>query len=104
MLFEMRTYTIRPGRVEQYVSDFERRGLPVITRYAKLVAYWIADVGTLNQVVHVWEYRDAAHRAAQRALLYADTDWTAGYLPSAVDDIQHQETRLLVAARFSPLQ
>ena len=103
MLYEMRTYTIRPGRLPAYVADFERRGLPVIRRYAQLVAYWVSEVGTLNQVVHVWSYRDAAHRADQRALLYADAEWVDGYLPTAVDDVQHQESRLLTAASFSPL-
>jgi hypothetical protein len=102
MLYEMRTYTLRPGRLAAYVADFERRGLPVITRYARLVAYWVSEVGPLNQVVHVWAYRDAAHRAEQRARLYADPDWVEGYLPTAVDDVQHQETRLLIAASFSP--
>ena len=100
----MRTYTIAPGRLARYVADFERRGLPVIGRYAELVAYWIVEVGPLNQVVHVWRYRDAADRARQRALLYADPDWVEGYLPTALDHVQHQESRLLVGAPFSPLR
>jgi hypothetical protein len=103
MLYELRTYTLRPGRLAAYVADFERRGLPVIGRYATLVAYWTSEVGQLNQVVHVWSYRDAAHRAEQRALLYADLEWVDGYLPTALDDVQHQESRLLSSASFSPL-
>lgn len=104
MLYEMRTYTLRPGRLTAYVADFERRGLPVISRYAELVAYWVAEVGALNQVIHVWRYRDAAQRAKQRARLYADAEWCDGYLPTAVDHVEHQESRLLVAASFSPLR
>jgi NIPSNAP len=103
-LFELRTYTIRPGRLAAYVEDFERRGLPVIARYAELIAYWTAEVGTLNQVVHVWRYRDAAARAERRARLYEDPDWTDGYLPTALADVLHQESRLLVGASFSPLR
>jgi len=104
VLFEIRTYTIRPGRLPAYVADFERRGLPVISRYAQLIAYWIAEVGALNQVIHVWGYRDAAHRAEQRALLYADPDWLEGYLPAALDDVESQESRLVTGAPFSPLR
>lgn len=103
-MFEMRTYTLRPGQLGLYVADFERRGLPVISRYAELVAYWIVEVGPLNQVVHVWRYRDAADRAKRRALLYSDPDWIDGYLPTALDDVLHQESRLLTAASFSPLR
>lgn len=104
MLFEMRTYTIRPGRLAAYVADFEHRGLPIIARHAQLVAYWTSESGALNQVVHVWRYRDAAHRAEQRARLYADADWIDGYLPTALDDVQYQESRVLTAATFSPLR
>lgn len=104
MLFELRTYTIRAGRVRSYVADFERRGLPIITRYAELVGYWVTEVGALNQVVHLWAYRDAAHRAQQRSQLYADPDWVHTYLPTALDDVVHQESRLLTAVSFSPLR
>ena len=104
VLFEMRTYTLRPGRVAAYVADFEQRGLPVISRYAHLVAYWITEVGTLHQVIHVWRYQDAAHRATQRARLYADTDWVDGYLPRSLDDVITQQSQLLTAAPFSPVQ
>jgi hypothetical protein len=55
MLFEMRTHTIRTGRLGPYVDDFEHRGLPVITR-RRLIACWISEVGALNEVVHRWGY------------------------------------------------
>jgi hypothetical protein len=63
----------------------------VMSRYATLVAYWVTDVGRLHQVIHVWAYNDAGHRAAQRARLYADPEWTEGYLPRALDYVQTQE-------------
>jgi NIPSNAP len=104
VLFEMRTYTLRPGRLPAYVSDFQQRGLPIISRYADLVAYWITEVGTLHQVVHVWSYADATQRAAQRARLYGDPDWVDGYLPQALDDVVSQHSQLLTAAPFSPVR
>jgi NIPSNAP protein len=104
VLYEMRTYTLRPGRLPAYVADFQARGLPVISRYAELVAYWIVEVGALNQVIHVWAYHDAADRATRRAGLYADPAWVDGYLPDALDDVVSQESRLLTAAPFSPIR
>jgi NIPSNAP len=104
VLFEMRTYTLRPGRLTAYVADFQERGLPIVSRYADLVAYWITEVGTLHQVVHVWSYADAAQRAAQRTRLYADPDWVDGYLPRALDDVVSQQSQLLTAASFSPIR
>jgi NIPSNAP len=104
LLFEMRTYTLRPGRLPAYVTDFEERGLPVISRYAELVAYWITEVGTLHQVVHIWRYRDAADREKRRARLYGDTEWVEEYLPHALDDVISQQSQILMAAPFSPIQ
>ena len=103
MLFELRTYTLHPGHLAHYLDDFESRGLPVISRYARLVGYWVVEVGELNQVVHIWSYDDAAHRATQRAKLYSDPAWTTGYLPGAVQHIVTQRSALMTAAPFSPL-
>lgn len=100
----MRTYTLRPGRLPGYVADFEARGLPIISRYAQLVAYWISEVGALHQVIHVWGYRDAGDRAERRARLYVDPDWVDGYLPTALEDVISQESCLLTAAPFSPIR
>ena len=104
MIFEIRTYKIHPGHLSEYLADFERNGLPVISRYAQLVGYWITEVGPLNQVVHMWAYPDAGARAELRAQLYADPEWVHGYLPAALIHVQSQEVRLLKAASFSPIK
>jgi NIPSNAP len=104
VLYELRTYLVRPGHLPTYVRDFEQRGLPVIRRYAQLVGYWTTEVGPLNEVVHLWAYRDAQHRAEQRAKLYADVDWAESYLPSGSALVMSQNSRLLTATEFSPLR
>ncbi|WP_265182883.1 MULTISPECIES: NIPSNAP family protein [Pseudomonas] len=39
MFYEMRTYTLHIGKMKQYLEHFEKEGLPVISRYAKLVVH-----------------------------------------------------------------
>jgi hypothetical protein len=36
----------------------------------KLVGYFQADTGTINQRVHLWKFEDDADRRAHRAALY----------------------------------
>ena len=54
--YEMRTYTLKPGTVKQYIKYFEEIGRPIITKYLKLVGFWYTELGTLNQLVSIWEY------------------------------------------------
>jgi hypothetical protein len=104
MLVDMRTYTFHPGRLQAFLPAFEAEGLALQTRHCgQLVGYFTSETGTLNQVVQLWAYRDAADRDARRAALWADPDWNRigeKLLPM----IQTQENRLLKPTRFSPLR
>jgi hypothetical protein len=104
MVHEMRTYQIKVGSLPQYLKQFEEKGLPVVSRYCKLVGYWSVDSGLLNRVVHVWEFASLEARAQARALWWADPDWTEGYLPLALSLVESQESTLMTAAPFSPIR
>ncbi len=104
MHFEMRTYTIRPGMVDAYLQLFGDVGLPILSRYAKLVGFWRTDIGELNQLVHIWAYESLDGRAEKRAALYRDENWRADFLPLAAPMLERQESKLLLPAEFSPLR
>ena len=57
------------------------------------------DIGQLNQIVHLWRYKDINDRAERRAKLAADPAWQA-YLQKAMPFIQHMENKILIAAPF----
>lgn len=101
MLVEMRTYTITPGKVPEFLDIYEREGLCIITRYARLVGCWTRDSGTLNSVVFWWAYDDYAHRAGQREKLAADAAWRA-FTPRILPYLVHQESVFLAPTAFCP--
>lgn len=104
MLVDLRTYTFHPGQMQRFLAIFEKEGLPIQTRHCgHLVGYFTTETGTLNQVVQIWAYRDAADRDARRAALWADPEWHA-FGEKALPMIQHQENRLLKPTGFSPLR
>ena len=105
MIIDLRTYTLKPGKVADYLELYEREGLPVQTRYlGPPVGYFVSEIGELNQLVHIWKYESMADRERKRALLEADPEWTAYRAHSAQAGYLHsQENQILKSVSFSPL-
>lgn len=104
MHYEMRTYTLQIGKIKEYLKHFENVGLPIISKYATLVGWWYTEIGELNQVVHIWAYPSLDARTGQRAALYRDEEWLNNFVPIAFPMLLKQESKLMVAADFSPIK
>lgn len=105
MIFDLRTYTMVPGRLKAFLALYEAEGLPVQIRHqGRPVGYFVTEIGTNNQVVHLWAYESLADRERQRAALDADPEWMAYRAKSgAAGNVQHQENKILKSASFSPM-
>ena len=100
MIYELRTYTVKPGTLGDMVKaastvSREIRG----NDYGKLEGYWSSEIGALNQVMHLWSYRDFEERARLRAELAKNPRWTSEYTPLIHPLLMRQEVRLLNAVR-----
>lgn len=106
MLYEMRTYTLKPGQTARWLELYEAHALPVLlaTEGMTLIGYFRTEVGPLNRVIHIWSYPDFEARARALALVTAHPAWARDFLPQAQSCLEAQETALLSGARFSPLQ
>lgn len=103
MIYEMRTYQVQPGKAAEFLKMYQADGLPLISRYARLIGCWIKESGVLNSTVFIWAYDDFAHRTSQRALLGKDAEWNA-FVPRMLPYLVHQESVFMNPAAFSPLQ
>lgn len=103
MIVEKRTYTFHPGKLQEFLTLYEKEGLPIHTRYLPLVGYFTTEIGTLNQVITMWGYADMAERDERRARLYADPEWIA-FGPKTTPLIQTMETQILRPTSFSPIR
>lgn len=72
MIYEVRTYTLQPGKVAAFEDWFAKRH-PLREKHSKLGAFWHTELGTLNQVIHCWPYEDLQHRMAVRDAMAKDT-------------------------------
>jgi hypothetical protein len=105
MIYDLRTYTMVPGRLRAFLTLYEADGLPVQLRHQpNLIGYFVTEIGTQNQVVHLWGYENMADREQRRGALEADPEWVAYRQKSALaGNVQHQENKILKSAPFSPI-
>ena len=81
MLYELRTYTCKQGTVADVAKAASTISVDIRKDdYGKLEGYWVTEIGPLNQVVHMWSYKDLNQRAEMRAALSKNPRWGAEYL------------------------
>ena len=97
MIVEMRTYTLQPGTVAQFEERFGA-ALAVRAKLSPLAAFWHTEVGPLNEIIHVWGYKDLAERARIRAEAAKEANWP----PKIRDFIVDQNVEVLNPFPFIP--
>lgn len=102
MLFDMRTYTCRPGTLKPHLALYEKDGLSVQSRHlGSPFLYALTESGPQNSYIHIWAYQSADDRARRRAAMEADPEWAAYRKASAeAGYLVAQENRLLIPANF----
>ena len=83
MIYEVRTYDLKPGAVEQAEEAFAE-GLPHREKYSPIAAFWHTDIGPLNQIIHVWGYESLEERAKIRAAASQDPNWPPKITPGNI--------------------
>src|SRR5256714_2710368 len=97
MLYEVRTYTLRPGTLAEFEERFAKR-LPLREKHSKLGAFWHTEFGPLNQAIHVYPYDDLRQRTSVRAAMAQDT--ALAQLPGGGDLIAAMESEIMNPAPF----
>ena len=102
MLFDVRTYTCKPGTIKKHMALYEEFGLaPQSRNLGEPFAYMTTETGNPNQYMHIWRYENAGDREAKRAALWADPDWLAYTKKSAdLGALDKQENVLMTAVGF----
>ncbi|MGD9943445.1 MAG: NIPSNAP family protein [Burkholderiaceae bacterium] len=96
MIYDLRQYTMAPGKEAEYLKNNEEIGRKIRgDQYGKLEGYWVTEFGTLNRLVHLWEYEDLNQREKLRVELGKNVEWNRDYSPKA--------QRNLVAKKFDIL-
>jgi hypothetical protein len=97
MLYEMRTYDLKP----RCVAEVERRfgeAYEKRRKYSELAAFWHTEIGPLNQIIQVWGYSDLAERARIREAAVSDGAWP----PKIAEFVMRQRSDIMLPFSFSP--
>ena len=97
MIYEFRTYTLRPRALPEFIKRWEER-LPKRLELSPLAAFWYTDIGPLNQVIHVWPYKDTNERTRIRTEAVKAGIWP----PKTTEFITDMRSEILEPLPFSP--
>ena len=100
MIYELRTYTVKPGALGDMIKAASTVSRDVRgDNYGKLEGYWSTEIGPLNQVMHMWSYNSFEERTKLRAELAKNPRWTGEYTPLIFPLLVRQDVRLLNAIK-----
>lgn len=102
-IIDMRIYTIRPRGMPEYLKLFEELALPIaVKHFGPPLGYYVSQIGSLNQVVHLWAFETLAELEQRHAALAADPD-IAEYFTATTGLVVAQEDRILRRVDFKSL-
>jgi NIPSNAP len=106
MYYELRTYTIAPVKLADWLALYKREALPVQTEcLGQLVGFFTTEFGALNQVVHIWAYTSLDDRAERRGKMMTDPRWQEfSRLNKELGAVMSLESRIMRPTDFSPLK
>jgi len=97
VIYEIRTYRIAPGTLAEVEKRFGE-AYEYRKQLSELTAFWHTEIGSLNEIVHVWPYRDLAERARIRAEAVKHPSWP----PKIRDFIRTMRSEIVVPFAFVP--
>jgi len=101
-LYELRWYRTQVGKAGEWLGHFKAI-MPVREKYSTNVGVWQTEAGQLNEVVHMWAYRDLNHRASVRGQVMQDPEWQA-FLGESSPLLIEMRSVILNAAPASPMK
>lgn len=104
MIVEMRTYVLHPGKQGEFLQLMASEGIlierPILGR---LLGFYSNEIGTQNQVIHLWGYESFEDRETRRARLAGQPEWKT-FLPKVLPLIQSMHNQILNPASFAAVE
>jgi hypothetical protein len=97
MIYEVRTYHVKPGTLQEVEQRFgeayEKR-----KKLSEMAAFWHTEIGPLNQIIHVWPYKNLAERDRIRAESWKVEGWP----PKIGEFLLEQRSDIMIPFAISP--
>lgn len=97
MIYEIRTYDLVPHSLpeveKRFGEAYEKR-----KAISPLAAFFHTEIGPLNQIIHIWPYKDLEERGRLRAEAVKAGVWP----PKTAEFIVRQQSEIFVPLSLSP--
>jgi len=101
-IYELRWYRTHATRAGEWLELFKAI-MPTREKYMRRVGLWQTQMGQLNEVVHLWVFRDLNERAEARAKLGLEPAWQE-FLSKSTPLLAHMQAIILNPAPHSPMK
>lgn len=107
MIYELRTYTAAPGKLEQLHQRFRDHTLRAFARNGfEVIGFWEPVQGGNNQLVYLLAFPDQAARDTAWERMETDPEWSKARAESKRNGtlVETVTSRMLQPTDYSPLQ
>lgn len=105
MIYELRVYTVMPGRMRDLVARFERMNIPVFARHGiRAVGYWTNAIGDSSEFTYMLAWESWTDRDAKWGAFIADPEMHRAIAESETNGVIVQTARnqIMQTTAFSP--
>lgn len=99
MIYEVRTYRTKPRAVPT-VMDVFGKAYEKRKKLSPLAAFFHTDIGMLNQIIHIWPYKDAADREKKR--MESAKDKKYAWPPKIGEHLEEMQTEIFIPSPMTP--
>ena len=104
MIIEMRTYTIKPGELQNFINIYDKEIREIHTKVlGNQIGFFYSEFGKLNQIIHLYGYDNYEDRSKRRKEL-GDNDLFKKYVLKVADLIISQDNQVLLPTKFSNIK
>ena len=98
MIYEARSYRLSPRGVPEFINIFgkayqKRQSL------SRISAFFYTEIGPLNEVIHIWPYKDAEEREKKRA---RSRDKKYNWPPKVAHLLKDQRSEIFIPSPMTP--
>jgi NIPSNAP len=108
VIYELRTYTVHPGKMTPLIARFRDPVCELLEQHEiKNIGYWTNGIGGRDdQLIYMVAFENLAHRDEAWASYGADPEWHRVRAETEANGrlVQYRENRILNPTDFSPLR
>ena len=97
MLYEVRTYRLKPRSQNEVIKRFGE-AYEDRKQHSEISAFFYSDIGPLNEIIHIWPYKNLADRTEIRAKAAASPNWP----PHISEFLDEQLSEIFIPFPFTP--